>query len=379
MNRRDFLLYSSLLPFSGIISNTAKANTHQQKILILLELAGGNDGLNTLIPYTDPYYYRARPNLAIPRDQVLPLRENMGMHPSLSPLVDYWNRGELAWLQGVGYPHASRSHFKSINIWETALTSGKQSQEGWVDRYASPQRNRIDGIILDDSPGALIGKHLKTLTMDNPKTFLQQAKLIQTRQQATNNQALAHILQQQQHLNSASSTIADKLQREHRLRDEDFPRHKFGQQMKHAAKLIASNIDVPIYKVGLSGFDTHTQQKSQHSSLLHELATGLASFAQAMEKIGMWDNILIMSYSEFGRRVAENGSGGTDHGAASSLFALGGKVQGGLYGKQPSLEDLDDGDLKYNVDFRSLYATIGKHWLAQPSQVLAGFKTMNFV
>lgn len=378
MNRRDFLLYSGLLPFAGSLPTLATARPHQQKILVLLELAGGNDGLNTLIPYTDSAYYAARPHLAIPKEQVIPINQKVGIHPSLKPLLSHWNKKQLAWIQGVGYPHASRSHFRSINIWETALTSGKKSHKGWVDQYASARQNKIDGIILDGNAGPLTGQHLKTLTIDNPETFLQQAKLIQTRRKTTNNQALAYVLQQQQQLNSASSMIANKLQHRQKI-TTPFPKHKFGQQMKNAAQLIASNIDVPIYKVGLGGFDTHTHQKTQHSSLLNKLSTGLASFSQAMKQLGLWDNVLIMSYSEFGRRVAENGSGGTDHGAASVHFAMGGKVQGGLYGRQPSLEDLDNGDLKYNVDFRSLYATIDNHWLRQASQTVAGFKPLGFV
>lgn len=379
MKRRDFLLYSSLLPFSGLISPAANANISSRRILILLELSGGNDGLNTLIPYTNSRYYEARPNVAIPRNQIIPLKNDMGMHPALKPLLSYWNKKQLAWVQNIGYPNASRSHFRSINVWETAKISGKKSQQGWLDNYASNQARHIDGIILDDNAGALMGDHLRTLNIENPETFLQQAKLIRTRQQTTNNQALAYILEQQQHLNTASSIIANKLQRENRINTQAFPSHKFGQQMKHAARLISSGVDVPIYKVGLGSFDTHAHQQSQHSSLLNELATGLASFAQAMESINKWNDVLIMSYSEFGRRVAENGARGTDHGAASCQFVLGGKVRGDLYGKNPNLNDLDKGDLKYDIDFRSLYATIAQKWLAQSPRTLAGFKPLRFV
>jgi uncharacterized protein (DUF1501 family) len=186
------------------------------------------------------------------------------------------------------------------------------------------------------------------------------------------------VLEQQQHLNTAASHIAKKLQQGHDS-GVAFPMHKFGQQMKHVAKMITSDVGVPIYKVGLEGFDTHANQKSQHSSLLAELSSGLSSFTEAMKQAGLWNNVLVMSYSEFGRRVAENGAGGTDHGAASTHFVLGGSVKGGLYGSQPRLDDLDDGDLKYTTDFRQVYSTVAQRWLSHRSSVLDGFNPLGFV
>ena len=380
MKRRDFLKLTSTLPFVGTLplsSNTVQAAS-SAKILVLLELSGGNDGLNTLIPHHDPDYYRLRPQLAIPQNQVLSLQQEMGLHPALKPLLPYWNAGEFAWLQGVGYPNASRSHFRSINIWETAHARREKSVLGWLDKPEMRSQHSVDGIILDENIGPLSNQYLKTLSIDNPERFIKQAKSIQTLQKSTHNTALAHVLRQQQRLNSAANEIAQHLQTTPQL-GVQFPQHKFAQQMFHTARLIASGVDVPVYKVGLTGFDTHAQQSQQHSSLLRQLATGLAPFAEAMQKLGLWDNVLIMSYSEFGRRVAENGSAGTDHGAASSQFVLGGQVQGGIYGDNPRLDDLDQGDLKYRTDFRSIYHTISRHWLKHPIAELAGYKPLSFL
>jgi uncharacterized protein (DUF1501 family) len=382
MNRRDFLRFSGILPFIDPL--TANAKTHSTatnsnaKILILVELSGGNDGLNTLIPHNDPHYYRLRPNLAIPQNQVLSLQQNMGLHPALKPLLPYWNTGQLAWVQGVGYPNASRSHFRSINVWETARSSGKKSAIGWLDKAAMVSQKPVDGIILDDSIGPLSNQYLKTLSIESPERFIQQVRGIQTLQKSTQNPALAYVLQQQQLLNTSASNIAERLQKTPNLPSR-FPQHDFAQQMYHAARLIASGVDVPIYKVGLTGFDTHAKQIPQHSSLLSQLATGLAHFAKTMQQLGLWDQILIMSYSEFGRRVAENGASGTDHGAASSQFILGGQVNGGIYGKNPQLEDLDQGDLKYSTDFRRIYHTVSSQWLRRPIKELAGFRRLDFL
>ena len=378
MNRRDFLRFSGMLPFTSPLIAKHRSPSSNSKILILVELSGGNDGLNTLIPYRDPHYYRLRPNLAISQKQVLSLQEGMGLHPALKPLLPYWDAGQLAWVQGVGYPNASRSHFRSINIWETARSTGKKSAIGWLDKPIMASKKPVDGIILDNSIGPLSNQYIKTLSIESPERFIQQVKGIQTRQKNTHNPALAHVLQQQQLLNSAATNIADHLQHAADL-NLHFPKHDFAQQMYHAARLIASGVDVPIYKVGLAGFDTHAKQAQQHSSLLSQLSTGLAYFAKTMQQLGLWEQVLIMSYSEFGRRVAENGAAGTDHGAASTQFVLGGKVQGGLYGKTPLLEDLDQGDLKYNTDFRSIYHTVSSQWLQHPIKELAAFKRLNFL
>jgi len=385
MNRRDFLRLSGTLPFINPL--TANAKTHSAastatntnaKILILVELSGGNDGLNTLIPHSDPNYYRLRPNLAIPQNQVLALQQDMGLHPALKPLLPYWDAGQLAWMQGVGYPNASRSHFRSINVWETARASGKKSAIGWLDKAAMVSQKPVDGIILDDSIGPLSNQYLKTLSIESPERFIQQVRGIQTRQKSTQNPALAYVLQQQQLLNTAATNIAEHLQHAPNL-PLRFPQHDFAQQMYHTARLIASGVDVPIYKVGLTGFDTHAKQVPQHSSLLSQLATGLAHFSKTMQQLGLWDQILIMSYSEFGRRVAENGAAGTDHGAASNQFILGGQVKGGIYGKNPQLEDLDQGDLKYSTDFRRIYHTVSSRWLHHPIKELAVFRRLDFL
>ncbi|MBS0168936.1 MAG: DUF1501 domain-containing protein [Nitrospira sp.] len=348
----------------------SSAVSMRERTLLLVELHGGNDGLNTLIPYESDAYYRARPQLAIPREQVRQLTPTVGLHPALSPLMPLWEGNELAWVQGVGYPRPNRSHFRSIEIWDTASDSEQVLDQGWLSglfqRYPLPARFTAEGILLGKGDaGPLSGGQARTISLHDPAQFLYQAGSVTPLSVSTTNRALAHILEVRREISQAATDLQQRMQQVPPLA-VDFPSNKFGKQLEVAARLIAAKVPVAVIKVTHGSFDTHAGQLTAHHRLLEELAQGLVAFRAAMERQGLWKDILVMTYSEFGRRVAENASRGTDHGTAAPHLLMGGRVKGGLYGTAPSLSALQEGDLKHSVDFRSLYATMSEKWWGLP-------------
>lgn len=369
MNRRTFLTSAAALPlaFSSGRALGATPSPLKQRVLVLVELNGGNDGLNTVIPYADPLYRKLRPNLGIGRDRVLPLDEHLGLHPSLEPLRPLWSGRRLGIALGVGYPEPNLSHFRSIEVWNTGSNSAELLDDGWIARAFAEARIAgaftADGVVLGDrsEPGPLFGPGLNVLGIDSPAAFAKRASQMANPRGHPANPALSHILEVQTHMKAAARTMVER-----RLDTvepgADFPVDAFGRQMRSAAQLIVAGIEVPVIKVALGGFDTHRGQAGEQARLLGQLAAGLAAFARAMEASGQWDRVLVMTYAEFGRRPAENASGGTDHGTAAPHFLLGGRVRGGFYGAQPPLDDLAFGNLKYRVHYRSLVATALREW-----------------
>jgi len=363
-----FLWCPALVARAGVAEakDSSGAIATRERILLLVEFHGGNDGLNTLIPYESDAYYRARPQLAIPRDQVRHLTPIVGLHSALTPLMPLWEGKELAWVQGVGYPTPNRSHFRSIEIWDTASGSEEVLDQGWLsglfERVPLPARFIAEGILLGKGDaGPLGGGKARTIALHDPAQFLHHAGSIRPVAFQTTNRALAHILDVRRELSHAAMDVQGRIQQAQPLGSE-FPAHRLGKQMELAARLIAANVPVAVIKVTHGSFDTHAGQLAAHQRLLDELAQGLIAFRAAMERQGRWKDILVMTYSEFGRRVAENASHGTDHGTAAPHLFMGGRVKGGLYGTTPSLTDLQEGDLKHTLDFRSLYATVIEKW-----------------
>lgn len=385
MTRRDLLKLAVTLPlvmlvrprpFDLLAAQPGMAGVNRgryDRVLILVELNGGNDGLNTLIPYADDRYYQARPRVAIPRERVLQLSPKLGLHYALEPFMPLWQNRELAFVQGVGYAKPNRSHFRSIEIWETASESDQILDEGWLARlfeaFPLPPEFTVDGILLGRrEAGPLNGKTARTISLEDPQQFVQQAGRVRVVDQATSNPALAHILQVQRELSHASSDLQGRLSQAPPL-STVFPATPIGKQLQTAAQLLAARVPVAVIKVSIGSFDTHANQLGHHERLLKELAEGLVAFRQAVQQVGQWDRLLVMTYSEFGRRVGENASAGTDHGTAAPHFLLGGKVKGGLYGTMPSLNDLQEGDLKYQLDYRSLYSTLVTNWWGLPTTI----------
>lgn len=367
MNRRDFLALCSLGALAPLSLYSALAHAAPQtgRRLILVELKGGNDGLNTLVPWRDPAYQQLRPTLALPASSLLPLADNLAFHHALEPLLDSWTRGELAVLQGVGYPRPNFSHFRSIEIWDSASDSEQVLDTGWLGRAIPANLFRQysnDAILLGSaSPGPLSGNH-RIIALKNAQQFSRQARLLDAHDKPASNSALAHILDTENHVVTSAQQLKTA-----QSNGQTFGSGEFAQQCELLTSLIQGGNNAPVYKLSLGSFDTHSNQLPVHERLLAQLAGGLAGLSSALRQSGHWKDTLVMTYSEFGRRAAENGSRGTDHGTASVHFALGGSVHGGLYGRQPSLTDLEQSNLRQHLDFRSLYATVLERWWQIPA------------
>jgi uncharacterized protein (DUF1501 family) len=370
MNRRHFLKTATAIGWIALdphIAFCAGPATPYDRLLILIELKGGNDGLNTLVPYADRDYYALRPRLAIPREQVLPLDERCGLHSSMSALLPLWHAQELAVIQGVGYPKPNLSHFRSIDIWDTASDADEYLQQGWLARAfartPAPADFVADGLILgSQETGPLSGSGVRALALDRPQRFLRQAKLASDSGHARN-AALEHILRVERDVVRSASRLS--LDRDLKT---TFAQSAFGNALKTAAQVIGGEGRVAAVKISLSGFDTHSNQLATQARLLQELSEGLSALRSALQEVSKWNGTLVMTYAEFGRRPKENQSGGTDHGTGNVHFALGGKVRGGLYGAPPRFGALDaNGNLPFAIDFRVLSATVLARWWGVPS------------
>jgi uncharacterized protein (DUF1501 family) len=372
------LLAPSLLP-SALIGADPKAKEvaatlNYDRTLVLIEMRGGNDGLNMVVPFGDPEYYKLRKSISIPEAEVVKLDQQFGLHPALKPLENAWKDGDLAVVQGLGYPNPNRSHFRGIDIWNGGTKFDENARDGWLGRIVSqcnagaPSDCLADGIMLGyaDSvayggAGPMFANGLRTITMDAPEDFVRRAKRIPKPGEGSGNSALAHILHVQDDVNRTADRM-EGLWRKSPTIPGQFP-GGLGSHMKVAAKLIASGAQCPFYKVTIGGFDTHAGQKASQQNLLNTLGQAMGAFREGLKSVpGAWERTVVMTYSEFGRRAVENDSGGTDHGTAAPHFVMGGKVKGGFHGKAPSLTQLDYGDLVYTTDYRSLYASVAQQW-----------------
>ncbi|MEZ5478738.1 MAG: DUF1501 domain-containing protein [Thiolinea sp.] len=365
---------------------TAAPNTAQRRKLVLIRLKGGNDGLNTLIPLQQyPRYREFRPTLSMPDHlHQFKARELMGSGMALNPYLDklqnWWGngQGDIAWIQGVGYARPVLSHFESADVWDTAAPPG-HSTTGWLAHILPRYQKDLHGMVLgSDELGPMSGKDCYAICMKSPEVFLSQMDLLDAPQTMTaSNPALAHLANIQSQVVHASHELQQKMSHPRPLGGA-FANSKFGRQLESVAKMIINGVDTAVYQVELDGFDTHSDQLNRQNHNLNYLADALDSFATAMKRHGHWDNVLVMTYSEFGRRVHEN-RGGTDHGAASVQLVMGGSVRGGIYGQNPDLNNLDSqGNLPMTTDFRQVYATVAQRWFRQPSP-WAQYGTLPFV
>ncbi|MCC7328486.1 MAG: DUF1501 domain-containing protein [Burkholderiales bacterium] len=384
MNRRHFLQSFAALPLARVAAPLTLSPTVEvavaatssaagyRKVLVLVELKGGNDGLNTLVPYADPAYYALRPRIAIERDRVIPLTDRAGLHPSLAPLSGFWHANRLAVLQGVGYPQPNLSHFRSIEIWDTASRSNEYLQQGWLTRaFVSrpvPQSFAADGVIVGSAElGPLAGSGTRAIALADTEQFLRRAKLAHPVVVARN-PALAHIEKVEADIVHSAAQLAGRVEFA-----TAFPAGAFGKAIGTACQIIANPAGVAAVRVTLSGFDTHANQPAIQARLLGELANGLRSLHDAMVEIDRWNDTLVLTYAEFGRRPQENRNNGTDHGTASVHFAMGGRVTGGLYGAAPDLARLSaDGNPAHALDFRDVYATVLDRWWGVDSRAALG-------
>ncbi len=384
MNRRDFIKYAGLISTAGIITPELLwgAGNGQQRIVVLVELKGGNDGFNTLVPFKDELYYKYRPRIAIQERQVLKLNDEVGLHPRMKSLMPIWNSGKMAWIQGVGYPHPILSHFRSMDIWDSGSNSNQYVEQGWLSRVLPQYKQGLHGIALNKGQaqlGPLLSSTLNSITMQDPRNFLSQIKRINDCQPNRRTPAIAHVSQVQHQLFSAGEQLASKLGRNPRRTGVGFSKGVFGHSLESVAEMIINGVDAPVYKVTQEGFDTHSGQRGAQDTALYTVANGLASFQKAMQRAGKWNDVLVVTYSEFGRRARENRGGGTDHGTASSHMIMGGRVRGGIYGRHPDLARLDaNGNVQHTTDFRAIYGTLAQRWWNQPNP-WKGHKLIPFV
>lgn len=374
MQRREFLFQSAAAAASCSVLFAAQSGAalaqalrkQQQRVLILVEFKGGNDGLNTVVPYADVSYANLRPKLALPVNELNKLDERTALHKELAPLMPLWTQGELAIVQGTGYPQPNLSHFRSIEIWETASNSQQYLEQGWLARaFQGPLKAQsaqclAEGVVIGGSQlGALAGGRAITLT--SPEAFVNQSRLA-TPANINGNATLAHILKVEADIQSA----AEGLRGQRYAFKTEFPKNAFGNAVHAAAQVLAAQLrdkQVPVIDLQLGSFDTHQGQLGTQANLLKQFAEGMTALKAALQELQLWDSSLVMTYSEFGRRPKENQSGGTDHGTAAPHFVMGGAVKGGLYGAAPALHDLDaNGNLKFNIDFRQLYSTVLQQW-----------------
>jgi len=381
LHRRALLALAAAAPLSGLGGLARAAAPETRRLLVLVELKGGNDGLNTVVPYANPEYARLRPRLGIDRDQVVKLTQDFGLHPALAKLSPVWESKQLAIVQGLGYPVPNLSHFRSIEIWDTASKSDEYLEEGWLTRAfassPSPAGFAADGVVVGiGGMGPLSGHGAHAIALANPEQFLRNARLARGEGESRN-AALAHILRVERDvLASAQRLHANK------AFNTTFPQGAFGNAIATVAQLAANEAGIAVIRVTLDGFDTHGYQLGTHQNLLRQLGEGLSALREALVEIDRWDTTVVATYAEFGRRPRENQTGGTDHGTANVHFVMGGKVKGGLYGAVPALDRLDgSGNLPFAVDFRAYYATfLEKHWQIASRDVLgARYPTLDFI
>ncbi len=402
-SRRELLKQGLLPVFAGSAVPTIFANgiaaaaadspsaAPSDRVLVLVQLAGGNDGLNTVIPYQDGAYHDARPTLRQDKG-VLTLNAQLGLHPNLKGLKASWDAGQLAIVQGVGYPTPNLSHFASMSIWETASVNGGIG-DGWLGRYLNyldqvgeNPNHALEGV----SAGTLVAPELRSKSPVLALQSLSNFRIQPVNEHGTMVDVENPLMKFYGAFKSAGpapygalfdTTLQEALQTSKTLRATDatyqakatYPaKSPIASSLKLVAETIVSGLGVRVAHVTLGGFDNHAREKPVHDKLLLDLDQALAAFMQDLQGHGFGDRVLVMTWSEFGRRVNENGSAGTDHGTAAPMFLLGAPVKGGLYGEQPSLSTLDHGNLKFTTDFRSVYASVLQNYLKAPASDLLG-------
>ncbi len=401
--QKTFLALDAMAAGAAIQTATGKDNT----ILVVLQMAGGNDGLNTIIPYADDAYYKARPVLGIKPGEVLKLNDYAGLNPKLAGFKALYDAGDLSVIQGVGYPNPNRSHFRSTEIWQTAADAERMEAYGWLGNYFD---NCCNG--ADPTVGVSIGGEMPQSFVAREPTGVSFSKPEQYRwvngekgPGASGSEAIYRELNQPESeamegdnaggsIGAISGGVApgmstlDFLQRtaldaqlsSDKIREiakknastVPYPNGKLADSLNLVGRMVAGGLPTRVYYVHQGGYDTHNNQLGAHDRLMGDLNDSVAAFCKDLQAQGNFDRVMLMTFSEFGRRVAQNGSNGTDHGAAAPMFVMGGGAKAGMFGKHPSLTQLDRGDLIYNVDFRSVYATVLERWLKAPSKAVLG-------
>lgn len=382
MDRRKFIKNSALASSLFFVPSFVKAfetlatERLGYKRLVIIQLAGGNDGLNTIIPHNNDLYYNARPKLAITQD-IIKLTDDLGLHPSLSPLRSLFDNGELSIINNVGYPNPVRSHFRSMDIWQTASGSDEYLQSGWLGRYLDKHGNKpYNAIEIDEQLSlAMKGEHFNGIATNDYRVLYNTSKdpyfknvLNHYNDTHLSEHNLGYLYQTMIEAKSSANYIFENTQV--KLSQEAYPQNSFGKQLRNVAQFINSGLDTKVFYTSLGGFDTHANQQNKQKRLLSQYAESVSAFVKDLKRSETFEDTLILTFSEFGRRVKQNAANGTDHGAANNVFVIGKSLKkAGFYNNLSSLADLDDnGDIKYTVDFRWVYATILSKWMNVSSE-----------
>jgi uncharacterized protein (DUF1501 family) len=389
MNRRHFLKNTALVsgafmvpaflkPFEAL----AKSDITGHKNLVIIQLSGGNDGLNTIIPYGNDIYYQKRKTIAVNQPDIIKLNDMQGLNPSLSALKEIYDQGWMSIINSVGYPNPDRSHFRSMDIWQTASDSNQFLTTGWIGRYLDSNCQTCSkpytAIEVDDTLSlAMKGAKMKGIAVQDPNKLYQTTRepffkdLVHDHSDTNLNEDNLGYLYKTMIETYSSADYIQNTSKTYTVTGV-YPTTPLGNQLKTVSKFINSGLDTRVYYVSLSGFDTHVRQQDQQARQLKIYADAVAAFIKDLKQTGKLDDTLVMTFSEFGRRVEQNASNGTDHGTANNILIYGGKLKkAGFYNDAPDLIQLDNGDLKYQIDFRDVYATLLDKWLdMNNSQVL---------
>jgi uncharacterized protein (DUF1501 family) len=348
--------------------------------LILVELSGANDGLNTLVPIKDERYRELRPKIGLLKHEVFDLGQGLALHSAMKPLDAAWQAGDMAVLQGLGYPGQNRSHFKSIAIWETGGDGNKSGKTGWltedIEGVAGAEQLDAHGISLDGGMGVFASPSGVWLSMTSMAQFSNLRTKVETIKTVdSKNPALSLVLDRGRALDASMRSISEKIGNSRYQSPMRINAGDFGKQVSMAASLIDAGIDAPVLKLKINGFDTHENQAWRHRALLRNLAKGLSGLRKALKRSGHWEDTLVMTYSEFGRRALENESGGTDHGTAAPHFLMSGALDGGIWGIHPDLGDINEGDVSYTMDYRVVYDRVLADWFGLDQNRFSKFRS----
>jgi uncharacterized protein (DUF1501 family) len=390
--RRSFLIgglkVTAALPlWPGLARGLGSACAEGERALVIVQLTGGNDGLNTLVPHRQDAYFRARPAIGLPRGELHRLDDDHGLHPSMAKLAALFTEGRAAAVHGVGYPEPDRSHFRSMEIWQTASDADEYKSSGWVGRYfdneCEGRPQALAGVYLgNDLPQAFHGDKGMGVAFQSPENFgyvsgvkgndMRSFKEMNRSGVASGNAALDFL----RHVTDNAIATSDHLHKiaREQINTVQYPNDAFAQSLASIARMIGGGLGTRIYYTAISGFDTHANQVGPHNNLMNRYQSAVGAFQRDLTRMGESRRVVTMTFSEFGRRVAENANVGTDHGTAAPMFLMGDPVKAGLHGKRPSLTDLDrGGDMKFTTDFRSVYGSVLRQWFgADPKPTLDG-------
>lgn len=397
MDRRKFLKRTSLasgglffVPQFVKAFDTNLITSLSNKKVVIIHLKGGNDGLNTVVPFTNDLYFQKRQKLALLKNEYFKITDEVALHKQLQPLRGLYDKGYLSIINNVGYPNPNRSHFRSTDIWHTASDSNEFLESGWIGRYLDHTKSKAHNAIeVDQSLSLLLkGNNLNGLAVSDPKLLYKITQepffdnvIKHHKDSHLNEHNLGYLYDTMISAQSSAKYIYDKTKTQSST--QTYPKNIFGKQLKNIAEFINSGLETQVYYAGLGGFDTHANQKNRQSKLLQIYAESVGAFIKDIEKNNKFEDVLILTFSEFGRRVQQNGSNGTDHGCANNLFVMGKNLKKkGLYNNMPDLQNLDkNGDIKYKVDFREVYATILNNWLKVDDEKVLNksFSKLNFI